>query len=105
MSVTPAELAPLLKRLKLGPALGCAAVRAGHTVRFAPADRCFREMAQARVDRSVDKTFRSFLAADLLILYDLGLQWLDQQQSIDLYELVIARHRTACPDSDREAAS
>lgn len=81
----------------LAQALGYAAVRAGHTVRFAPADRYFREMAQARVDRSVDKTFRSFLAPDLLILDDLGLHRLDHQQSIDIYELVIARHRTACP--------
>lgn len=50
---------------------------------------------QARVDRSVDKTLRSFLSPDLLILDDLGLHRLDQQQSIDLYELVIVRHRTA----------
>ena len=32
---------------------------------------------------------------DLLILDDLGLHRMTQQQSIDLYELVIARHRTA----------
>ena len=31
----------------------------------------------------------------LLILDDLGLHRMTQQQSIDLYELVIARHRTA----------
>lgn len=79
----------------LAQALGYAAVRAGHTVRFAPADRYFREMAQARVNHSVDKTFRSFLSPDLLILDDLGLHRFDHQQSIDLYELVIARHRTA----------
>ncbi|MDE2968368.1 MAG: ATP-binding protein [Chloroflexota bacterium] len=36
----------------LAQALGYAAVRAGHTVRFAPADRYFREMAQACIDRS-----------------------------------------------------
>ena len=44
---------------------------------------------------STDKTFRSFLSPDLLILDDLGLHRLTQQQSIDLYELVIARHRTS----------
>ena len=48
--------------------------RAGHTVRFVHADDFFRAMAQARVDHSTDKTFRSFLAPDLLILDDLGLQ-------------------------------
>ena len=71
------------------------AVRAGHTVLFVRADDFFRAMAQARVDHSIDKTFRSFLAPDLLILDDLGLHRLTQQQSIDLYELVIARHRTS----------
>ena len=67
----------------------------GTTVRFVHADDFFRAMAQARVDHSTDKTFRSFLAPDLLILDDLGLHRMTQQQSIDLYELVIARHRTA----------
>ena len=47
------------------------------------------------MDHSTDKTFRSFIAPDLLILDDLGLHRMTQQQSIDLYELVIARHRTA----------
>ena len=79
----------------IAQALGYAAVRAGHTVRFVHADDFFRTMAQARVDHSTDKTFRSFLAPDLLILDDLGLHRMTQQQSIDLYELVIARHRTA----------
>ena len=79
----------------IAQALGYAAIRAGHTVRFTHADGFFRAMAQARVDHSTDKTFRSFLAPDLLILDDLGLHRLTQQQSIDLYELVIARHRTA----------
>ena len=79
----------------IAQALGYAAVRAGHTVRFVHADDFFRTMAQARVDHSTDKTFRSFLAPDLLILDDLGLHRMTQLQSIDLYELVIARHRTA----------
>ena len=79
----------------IAQALGYAAVRAGHTVRFVHADDFFRAMAQARVDHSTDKTFRSFLAPDLLILDDLGLHRMTQLQSIDLYELVIARHRTA----------
>ena len=52
-------------------------------------------MAQARVDNSVDRTFRSFLATDLLILDDLGLHRLTAQQSADLYELIINRHRAS----------
>ena len=79
----------------LAQALCYAAVRSGHSVRFVTADQYFRELAQARVDHSTEKAFRSFLAPDLLILDDLGLHRLSAQQSIDLYELVIGRHRSS----------
>ena len=77
----------------LAQALGYAAVRSGHTARFVTADGYFREMAHARVDHTAEKLFRSFLAPDLLIIDDLGLHRLSAQQSIDLYELVVGRHR------------
>ena len=79
----------------LAQALGYAAIRAGYTVRFVHADDFFRSMAQARVDNSVDRTFRTFLTPDLLIVDDLGLHRLTGQQSADLYELIINRHRTS----------
>ena len=47
------------------------------------------------MDNSVDGTFRSFLAPDLLILDDLGLHRLTAQQSADLYELILNRHRAS----------
>jgi DNA replication protein DnaC len=77
----------------LAQALGFAAVRAGHNVRFSRADAFFKTLAQARVDHTLEKAFRSFLVPDLLILDDFGLQKLSAQQSTDLYELIIARHR------------
>ena len=79
----------------LAQALGYSAVRAGHTVRFFHADHFFRAMSQARVDNSVDRTFRSFLTPDLLIIDDLGLHGLTAQQSADLYELILNRHRAS----------
>ena len=79
----------------LAQALGYAAVKAGSSVRFARADHFFRDMARARLDATLERTFRSYLSPDLLILDDLGLQRFSQQQSVDLYELVIARHRTS----------
>ena len=79
----------------LAQALGYSAVRAGHTVRFIHADGFFRAMAQARVDNSLDRAFRSFLTPDLLILDDLGLHRLTAQQSADLYDLILNRHRTS----------
>ena len=47
------------------------------------------------MDNSVDRTFRSFLSPDLLILDDLGLHRLTAQQSADLYKLIICRHRVS----------
>ena len=79
----------------MAQALGYTAVRSGHTVRFCHADDFFRSMTQARVDNSVERTFRSFLSPDLLILDDLGLHRLTAQQSADLYELIISRHRVS----------
>ena len=77
----------------LAQALGYAAVRAGRSVRFTRTDAFFRTLAQSRVDHTQEKTFRSFLTPDLLILDDFGLHRLNAQQSTDLYELIIARHR------------
>ena len=79
----------------LALALGYTAVRAGHTVRFCPADDFFRSMTQARVDHSAERSFRSFLSPDLLILDDLALHRLTAQQSADLYELIISRYRVS----------
>jgi DNA replication protein DnaC len=77
----------------LAQALGYAVVRTGHSVRFIRTDAFFRTLAQSRVDHTQEKTFRSFLTPDLLILDDFGLQRFTAQQSTDLYELIIARHR------------
>jgi DNA replication protein DnaC len=79
----------------MAQALGYTAIRAGYTVRFCHADDFFRAMTQARVDNSVDRAFRSFLTPDLLILDDRGLHGLTAQQSADLYELILNRHRAS----------
>ena len=77
-------------------ALGYAAVRAGYyrALQSTPTTSS-RALTQARVDNSVDRTFRSFLTPDLLILDDLGLHGLTAQQSADLYELILNRHRAS----------
>lgn len=77
----------------LAQALGAAAVRAGHSVLFSRADRLLKELAQARADHSFEAVFRRFLAPELLVLDDFGLHRLSAQQSQDLYELIIERHR------------
>ena len=77
----------------LAQALGAAAVRAGHAVLFVRADALLRELNQARADHTLEKAFRRYLAPDLLVVDDFGLHRLSAQQSSDLYDLVIERHR------------
>jgi len=79
----------------LAQCLGATTVRAGHSVVFVRADALLKELGQARADHSFEKTFRRYLAPDLLILDDFGLHRLTAQQSSDLYELVVERHRRA----------
>jgi DNA replication protein DnaC len=87
----------------LAHCLGSACVRAGHSVVFIRADALLTELAQARADRSYDKILRRYLAPDLVILDDFGLRRLSAQQSNDLYELIVERHRRAsfCITSNR----
>jgi DNA replication protein DnaC len=77
----------------LAQALGTAAVRADYSVLFSRADALLKELAQARADHTFEKVFRRFLAPHLLIVDDFGLHRLSAQQSNDLYELIIERHR------------
>ena len=79
----------------LAQSLGYAAIIAGYTARFVHADNFFRAMSQARVDNSMGRSLRPFLSPDLLILDDLGLHRLTPQQSADLYQLIICRHRVS----------
>ena len=87
----------------LAQALGATAVRAGHGVLFVRADALLRELGQARADHSFAKGFRRYLAPDLLIVDDFGLHRLSAQQSTDLYDLIIERHRRSsfCFTSNR----
>jgi DNA replication protein DnaC len=79
----------------LACALGHAACRAGSQVLFLRADRMFQWLHQSRADHSKEKVLRRLLAPDLLILDDFGLRRLDAEQSSDLYEVILERHRRA----------
>ena len=79
----------------LASALGHAACRAGAQVLFLRADQMFTWLHQSRADHSTEKTIRRLLAPDLLILDDFGLRRLSAEQSSDLYEIILERHRRA----------
>ena len=76
-------------------ALGHSACRAGYRVRFVKVARLLQSLHQSRADNSLERELRSWLAPDLLILDDFGLRTLTAQQSSDLYDVLVERHRRA----------
>ena len=79
----------------LDQSLDYAAIMAGHTARFLRADNIFRDMAQARVDNRVERTFLSIPYQDLLIIDDLGLYRLLNHHSDDVSQSKLVRHRVS----------
>jgi DNA replication protein DnaC len=77
----------------LAQALGQSALRVGYSVIFTRADDLFRSLLQARADNSFEREFRRYLAPELLIVDDFGLQRLTNQQAADIYGLIVSRDR------------
>ncbi|NLE95753.1 MAG: ATP-binding protein, partial [Dehalococcoidia bacterium] len=74
-------------------ALGQQAARLGFSVLYTRAPRLLQELHVAHGDGSFGKRLGQLARLDLLILDDFGLQRMSAQQSTDMYELIIARHR------------
>lgn len=77
----------------LATAIGHAACRAGKRVLSLRSDTLLKQLHQSRADNSTEKTIRSLLTPDLLIIDDFGLKRLNAQQSSDFYEIIIERHK------------
>jgi DNA replication protein DnaC len=77
----------------LAAALGHAACRGGHRVTFLRADKMLRELHQSGADNTRQKAMARLLSPDLLIIDDFGLRRMNAQQSSDLYEVIIERHK------------
>jgi DNA replication protein DnaC len=58
-----------------------------------PRHTLLKALAQGRVNHTFEKMFRRFLAPAFLIVDDFELRRLTAQQSRDLYDLIIERHR------------
>jgi DNA replication protein DnaC len=77
----------------LASALAHASIRAGHRVLSIRSDTLLKTMNQSRADHSTERVLRSFLTPALLVIDDFGLKRLTSQQSSDLYEIIIERHK------------
>jgi DNA replication protein DnaC len=79
----------------LAHALGHLAIARELSVHCETADRLFHRLRASRLDHTYEAELRRLCKVDLLVIDDLALRSLDERETIDLYELVSARHRTA----------
>jgi DNA replication protein DnaC len=77
----------------LAQALGHAAARGGRKVLALRADKLFKSLLQARGDHSTEREMRRLIGADVLIIDDFGLRKLEADESRDMYEIMVERHR------------
>jgi DNA replication protein DnaC len=75
----------------IATAFGHQAIRAGHTVRFAPTSRVLADLAGGHADGSWARRLRDYTRPDLLILDDFAMREFTPAQGDDLYEIVNER--------------
>lgn len=79
----------------LASSLGHIACRRRRSVLFLRTARLLKSLRAARLDASYESEMRRLIGVDLLILDDYALGSYDHQETADLYELVVERHRRA----------
>lgn len=77
----------------LATALGHIASRRRYRVHFERADKMFKRLKAARLDKSAEAEMRKLVGVDLLLIDDFALHPLDVTETNDFYELVVERHR------------
>lgn len=77
----------------LGNSLGHIACRRGYSTLFIRAELLFKQLKGARLDQTYEREMRRFLALDLIIIDDFGLDQMDALESRDFYDLIIERQQ------------
>jgi DNA replication protein DnaC len=72
--------------------LAFSALKAGHSVTFARADKMFKHLKLSIIDGSHDRTIGSYLRPALLVIDDFGIKELTREEANDLYEIILERY-------------
>jgi DNA replication protein DnaC len=76
----------------IAQALGFQACQAGYHVRYVKTPRLLADLGGGHADGTFQQRLRAYLAVELLILDDFGLQGLTPLQSENLYQLICERY-------------
>ena len=78
----------------LANSLAYIACRRGRTALMNRTDKLLKQLRASRLDHTYDQEMRRYIAVDLLILDDFGLDQLTPDESRDIYEIIFERHRS-----------
>jgi len=86
--------------------LGHLACQQGHEVKMVRADRMLHTLKKSRFDGSHEAELRKLLVVDLLIVDDFGMEEMKEEESRDIYEVMVERtgKRSMVVTSNRDTA-
>ncbi len=76
----------------LAKTLAFKALKSGYSVMFARADKMFHHLKLSIIDGSHDRTLRTYLRPDILIIDDFAIKDFTVEEANDLYEIVLERY-------------
>ena len=78
----------------LAQAFARRAIEQNHSALFVTADNLFRQLRGARLDDTHRAELRRLERVDLLVIDDFALRPMTTEETMDMYEIITARHRT-----------
>jgi len=72
--------------------LAFAALKAGYAVSFARADKLFKHLRLSSIDGTFERTLRSYMRPDILIIDDFAVREITREEAGHFYEIVLERH-------------
>lgn len=72
--------------------LAFAALKAGYNVTFARADKLFKHLKLSAIDGTFERTIRSYLRPDILIIDDFAVREMAREEAAQFYEIVLERY-------------
>ncbi len=73
--------------------LAFAALKAGYSVNFARTDKFFKHLKLSTIDGTYERTIRSYLKPDILVIDDFAIKEMTREEAGQFYEIILERYR------------
>jgi DNA replication protein DnaC len=73
--------------------LAFAALKAGYSVTFARTDKFFKHLRLSSIDGTYERTLRSYLKPDILVIDDFAIKEMTREEAEQFYEIILERHK------------